>query len=33
MNSKKVTVDVDKGKIQVQKAELPHFSRYALCKG
>jgi len=33
MNSKKVTVDVDKGTIKVQKAELPHFSRYALCKG
>ena len=33
MNCKKVQVDVENGKIKVQKGELPHFSRYALCKG
>ncbi len=32
MDSKSVSVDTDKGKIKVQQAELPHFSRYALCK-
>ena len=32
MNSQAVKVDADKGKIKVQSAELPHFSRYALCK-
>ncbi|MBC8186199.1 hypothetical protein H8E88_34380 [candidate division KSB1 bacterium] len=32
MNSQSVKVDADKGKIKVQQAELPHFSRYALCK-
>jgi hypothetical protein len=33
MNCKKVQVDVENGTIKVQKGELPHFSRYALCKG
>jgi hypothetical protein len=32
MDCKKVTVDVENGKIKVTKGELPHFSRYALCK-
>jgi hypothetical protein len=34
MNVKKIKVEKKKdGKIKVEKAELPHFSRYALCKG
>ena len=32
MDCKKVTVDVENGKITVKRGELPHFSRYALCK-
>jgi len=33
MKSRKVEVDIERSKIKVDRGELPHFSRYALCKG